>query len=351
MTQGSPIRILFLADTHLGFDLPFRPRIRRRRRGYDFFDNYQAVMNAALQQKVDLVVHGGDLFYRSKFPVELARMAFAPLLRVAKKGLPVYIVPGNHERSSIPFAHLLAHPNIHIFDRPRTFTRLVRGVRVTLVGYPFVRHHIRRDFKNLLRQTGFFDLDTDIRLLCIHQCLEGARVGPVGYTFRYGSDVIKGSELPADLDGVLTGHIHRHQVLTRDLNGKPLSAPVMYPGAIERTSFAEMDEPKGYMILECIPAANRKRYKIRWAFESLATRPMVELVMADTAMTASEMNHWIERSLQDLHPDSIVRIKIFGRVRSAQREILRAASLRRLAPETMNIEAVLVDERRSRCRR
>ena len=136
MTQGPPIRILFLADTHLGFDLPFHPRIQRRRRGYEFFDNYQTVVNAALEQKADLVVHGGDLFYRSKFPVELARMAFAPMLRLAKEGLPVYIVPGNHERSTIPFAHLLAHPNIHIFDRPRTFTRLVRGVHVALAGYP-----------------------------------------------------------------------------------------------------------------------------------------------------------------------------------------------------------------------
>ena len=348
MTQGPPIRIFFLADTHLGFDLPFHPRIRRRRRGYDFFENYQSVMNAALQQKVDLVVHGGDLFYRSKFPVDLARMAFAPIQGLAKEGLPVYIVPGNHERSTIPFAHLLAHPNIHIFDRPRTFVLSVRGVRVALVGYPFVRHHIRRDFIALLRQTGYFDLETDIRLLCIHQCLEGARVGPVGYTFRYGSDVIKGSELPADLDAVLTGHIHRHQVLTRDLNGKPLSAPVVYPGAIERTSFAEMDEPKGYMILEFLPAADRNRYKISWKFKFLPTRPMVELVMADTEMTASELHHWIGRSLQDLHPDSIVRIKVFGRVGSVQREILRAASLRRLAPETMNIEAVLVDERRYR---
>ena len=33
------IRILLIADTHLGFDLPFRPRIKRRRRGLDFFAN------------------------------------------------------------------------------------------------------------------------------------------------------------------------------------------------------------------------------------------------------------------------------------------------------------------------
>ena len=38
------VRILFLADTHLGYDLPFRPRIKRRRRGPEFFaiiDNFR----------------------------------------------------------------------------------------------------------------------------------------------------------------------------------------------------------------------------------------------------------------------------------------------------------------------
>ena len=34
------IRILLIVDTHPGFDLPFRPRIKRRRRGPDFFANF-----------------------------------------------------------------------------------------------------------------------------------------------------------------------------------------------------------------------------------------------------------------------------------------------------------------------
>jgi len=55
------IRILFLADTHLGFDLPFRPRIQRRRRGPEFFANFKRALLPALQGRVDSVVHGGDL--------------------------------------------------------------------------------------------------------------------------------------------------------------------------------------------------------------------------------------------------------------------------------------------------
>ena len=106
------IRILFLADTHLGFDYPFKPRVQRRRRGPDFFRNFDLALQRAHRGEVDLVVHGGDIFYRSKIPARLVEMAFEPLKAVADTGVPVYVVPGNHERSSIPYHILAAHPDI-----------------------------------------------------------------------------------------------------------------------------------------------------------------------------------------------------------------------------------------------
>jgi len=42
------IRVLLLADTHLGFDLPSRPRVDRRRRGPDFFANTRRALGPAL---------------------------------------------------------------------------------------------------------------------------------------------------------------------------------------------------------------------------------------------------------------------------------------------------------------
>jgi hypothetical protein len=51
------IRVLLMADTHLGFDLPLRPRIKRRRRGPDFksqlllsLSNEYAICNAQIQE-------------------------------------------------------------------------------------------------------------------------------------------------------------------------------------------------------------------------------------------------------------------------------------------------------------
>ncbi len=97
------IKVLLLADTHLGFDLPSRPRVKKRRRGPDFFVNTRLALEPALRGRVDLVVHGGDLLYRSKVPARLVAQAIEPLLEVADAGVPVVLVPGNHERSALPY--------------------------------------------------------------------------------------------------------------------------------------------------------------------------------------------------------------------------------------------------------
>ena len=56
------MKILLFADTHLGFDYPIRPRIERRRRGLDFFNNYQTILDTAVTENVDVLLHGGDVF-------------------------------------------------------------------------------------------------------------------------------------------------------------------------------------------------------------------------------------------------------------------------------------------------
>jgi DNA repair protein SbcD/Mre11 len=268
MSAGT-IRVLLVADTHLGFDLPQRPRVERRRRGEDFFASFERALQPALRGEVDLVVHGGDVFFRSKVKPGLVLRAFEPLKRIADAGVPVFVVPGNHERSAIPFPLLAAHPGVHIFDRPRTFTVNVRGADVALAGFPCERLRIRDRFAELVQRTGWEDVPATARLLCLHQSVEGATVGPADYVFRSNPDVIPGRLLPRGFAAVLAGHIHRHQVLTADLSGRRMPAPVFYPGSIERTSSAEDGEVKGYLTMELGADGGGGRVR-SWTFHPLA---------------------------------------------------------------------------------
>jgi DNA repair exonuclease SbcCD nuclease subunit len=336
------VRILFLADTHLGIDLPRRPRIERRRRGHDFFANYERALQAARDLAVDALVHGGDVFYRSRIPASLVQQGFLPLKRLADDGIPVYVVPGNHERSAIPYALLAQHPNIHLFDRPRTFIEEWSGMRVALAGFPSDRNEVRAAFRALLDRTGWQEAEADVKLLCIHQCFEGATVGPQNYTFRSAPDVIRAADLPAGFAAVLAGHIHRHQVLTTDLEGRPLAAPVIYPGSIERTAFAEMGEEKGYVVLELAPggAGGAGGVLETWTFHRLPARPMViEEIRADGA-DGPTMRRLLGEIVGRAAPDAVLRIRVHGVPLPDGFAALRAASVRALAPATMNVEVV-----------
>jgi DNA repair exonuclease SbcCD nuclease subunit len=295
------IRILLIADTHLGFDLPFRPRIKRRRRGPDFFANFEQALMPALKGQVHAVVHGGDILYRSKVPPRLVEMAFEPLKQVADSGTPVYLVPGNHERAAIPHAHLAEHPNIHLFEHPRTFILQTTGGSLALAGFPFVRTGIRKDFLNIVAQTGWQQVKVDGYALCIHQSVDGATVGPGAY------------------------------------------APVFYPGSIERTSFAEKNESKGYLILEFETQNPTAGALKRWTFHELPARPMIQLDLHAVGMQGTEIQAWIQSRLFEIPQDSIVKLKVRGKIPESAMAVFSAPSLRALAPETMNINVTLVD--------
>src|SRR3954464_13297758 len=164
--MSDDIRILLLADSHLGFDLPLEPRVERRRRGHDFLANYALALAPALRGDVDVVVHAGDVFDRSRVAPTVAYQALEPLRRVADLGVPVFIVPGNHERSRLPHLRFASHPGVHVFDGPRTWVIDIKGRSIALAGFPFERE-VRTRFPDLLEQTGWRREPNAVRLLCI----------------------------------------------------------------------------------------------------------------------------------------------------------------------------------------
>ncbi len=333
--MAKQIRILFIADTHLGFDYTFNARIERRRRGNDFFGNYELALQPAFKKKVDIVVHGGDLLFRSKVPSKLVWMAFQPLLKIADLGIPIYLVPGNHERSAIPYELLGAHPLIHIFREPQTYLWQKDDIRFAFSGFPCDRDEVRDNFRSLLSETQWNEVPAEYRFLCLHQAVEGAQVGVQNYTFRYNSDVIKGNDLPPEFTATLTGHIHRAQVLSYDLQGNPLPCPVFYPGSIERTDFAEMNEQKGYYILKIDPQLTPP---LSYEFIELPTRPMFKIEVPASIATEIEMETFIRESVENLPPDAIIKYRFSQSMDISYFPCLHANNMREVIPGTMNYE-------------
>jgi DNA repair exonuclease SbcCD nuclease subunit len=136
--------------------------------------------------------------------------------------------------------------------------------------------------------------------------------------------------------------MHRHQVLRKDLRGRPVAVPFLYAGAIERTSFAEKEERKGYMTID-IEHGDGAKCCARWQFHELPVRPMVQLEIAVNGMDGTGLVSWLKSELAKIPVDSIVQIKAYGQVDGDLPRILRAESMRSLTPKTMNVEIVLAD--------
>lgn len=343
--RGETARLLLIADTHLGIDLPQRPRVDRRRRGHDFYACYERALQPALDGEVDLVIHGGDLLYRSRVHAGLVADAFLLLHRIADAGTAVVLTPGNHERGAIPFPLLAVHPNVHIFHSPRTFRLQIRAMSLALSGFPF-ESHARAAFPTLVQRTRWSAVDADVRLLCIHQAVEGATVGPANFMFRNGDDVVRCTDLPSGFAAILAGHIHRHQVLEFDLDGQPLPAPVIYPGSIERTSFAERGERKGYMLIDVARSTTPGGSLQAAKFVELPARPMLDLRLECATADPAAIRDRARALLSDADPDAVVRLSLTGPHAEGAESHLSAAWLRANAPATMSVKVGVVGRSR-----
>ncbi|NIS82182.1 MAG: metallophosphoesterase [Anaerolineales bacterium] len=330
------IRILLLADTHLGLDFPLNPRVDRRRRGDDFFSNFDRALQPAMDRDVDLVVHGGDLFYRSKVPIVIVQKALEPLVAVAERDVPVFLVPGNHERSKIPLHLWTSHPRIHIFHRPETFYLNLNETSLSVSGFPFIRS-ARDDFALVLDQTRYKEKSADVRILCMHQIVEGAQVGSSNYTFRSGPEVIRGEDVPGDFAAILSGHVHRSQTLRKDLAGQQLKSPVIYPGSVERTSFAECNEVKHYVRLQVTRSEQEGGKIVDLLYEPLPSRPMITLEVTIADADRQTLEEELRSRLADVDPDAVVRVHVHGDIPLALHRVFNAENLRTLAPESVNV--------------
>ncbi|MCF7913387.1 MAG: DNA repair exonuclease [Candidatus Cloacimonetes bacterium] len=318
------IKLTFLSDTHLGFDLPLRTRVQKRRRGEDFFTNTRQVLEQAIAGKSDLIIHGGDLFFRSKIPAQIIDKVYTLLFEYADRGIPIIIVPGNHERSVLPQSILLNHPNLYVFQQAESFEFIIRGEKIIISGFPNIRHEVRAKFVDI--QAGLQIKKQNLNILVMHQAIDGSQI--VGYTFRATPDVVNIHEIDNRYDLVLSGHIHRRQILTNGMQ------PIIYSGSVERTSFQEMSEPKGYYEIEMVKKNTGWRAD-KITFLELNTRPMVDIYL-DEIIDKINWQMLLSDELKKLAEDSIVRLKMQNKTGKFDCSRLTAEKLRVIFPDTMN---------------
>ncbi len=230
------MRILALSDTHFGYVYGNTARARRQSIE-NMFTAFERTLEIAQNKDVELVLHGGDMFNRSKPHKDIISKAYRIIEKFTETGIKFVAIPGNHDKSNLPET-LLSHFNKEIFLVNR-LTRLDYD-EISILAFPFELEDQKGILMKIRGEIGKHPQKSYI-VLC-HQLFDGAMFGPHHYTFRNRKDTLLTQAFPDNARLFISGHIHRSQKLQNDR--------VLYTGSTERTSFMEAIEHKGCLVID-----------------------------------------------------------------------------------------------------
>jgi exonuclease SbcD len=290
-------KILHFADAHIDMANYGRhdPESGLPLRVMDFLKSLDTIVEAAITEKVDLVLFAGDA-YKDRSPAPTFQREWGRrIMRLSRLGIPTLLLVGNHDLSpALGRAHALDNfatlevPNVRVLDRP-TFLgpEDLAGLPLQVIALPWVSYSglVAALGPGSLERTQAYDQliqrlielvhlwleeRIDPRLpvvLAAHCSVQGATYGGER-TVMLGSDLVLPGSLVKDprLDYVALGHIHKPQ----DLN-QGQHPPVIYPGSIERVDFGEAEDEKFYIIAQ----VERGQTRVAWRKLS-GIRPFVD---------------------------------------------------------------------------
>ncbi|MGD2125369.1 MAG: metallophosphoesterase [Desulfobacteraceae bacterium] len=301
------MKFVHTADTHLGFEIirtAQSDKEGRHRRAEWIFKNFVRVTRYATDIEADLFIHSGDLFNKYYIPRERLDDLIWPVLELAEAGIPVLMIPGNHERSQFPFDLFHGAKNVFVFDQPKSLCFTLDAYRVGFAGFPFIREDSRRTFLKALEESEYEGLRADFNILVTHQAFDEAIVGPVDFTFKATRpDTVSRHTIPLDFEYIAAGHIHRYQTLSHPLKPR---LKFVYPGSIQRVSFAEMYEEKGFVEGEIL----NDRVETRFIPLPAWDMEMVEIEAA--GRSSEEIEDAIRAQFWRFREDMVIRFSLTG---------------------------------------
>lgn len=289
-----PVKILHFADAHIDIANYGRhdPETGLPYRVVDFLKSLDSIIDAAIAERVDLVIFAGDA-YKDRNPQPTFQRAWGErMMRLSRAGIATILLIGNHDIAPADYrAHTLqefatlAVPHVFVADKLMVFGPEQLGVPVQVLALPWVtrsRFLARNEMsgkttdeihtaivdriRDGLDKTIANEIDPNLPLIfTAHASIGGATFGSERMVML-GQDLILSKSLVANprFDYVALGHIHKHQ----SLNEQP---PVVYSGSIERIDFGEWREPKGFVLAEV-----ERGKPASWRFVELETRPFYD---------------------------------------------------------------------------
>ena len=290
------MKLLHFADAHIDMANYGRhdPETGLPLRVLDFLKSLDTIVNAAISEKVDMVIFAGDA-YKDRSPAPTFQREWGKrIIRLSQAQIPTLLLVGNHDLSpaagrahAIQEFDTLQVPYVKVLQKPEFLTSSdLWDLPIQVIAMPWVSRSglmaslessasdTKELFSNIeariseLIEGWIEEADKELPLiLTAHASVEGALFGAERMVML-GSDLVLPTSLVKDqrLDYVAMGHIHKPQ----DVN-EGNHPPVIYPGSIERVDFGESKDDKFYIIADIA----RGETKVGWK-KIEGTRPFIE---------------------------------------------------------------------------
>lgn len=280
--------VLHTADTHIGYSQYHRPE-----RADDFIEAFETVIDAAIERSVDAVVHGGDLFQKSRPDVTSLSAVVTQLQRLKDADIPFLMVVGNHDGTQ-------ETQWSEFFETLGIATYLDFGGEdignVTFYGLDYTSHGKRPNLTYQFEESEA----TEHAALVAHGLFE---------PFPYGdwdlNEIV--SESNVSHDAFLLGDDHQHRI-ARIGDG---NAVATYPGSTDRTAADQRDE-RGYNIVEFHDATDSDSGYVDITHETIDTRTFTYV---DIEMEDGDGLDTVQRALNDtsISEGDVVVITLMGK--------------------------------------
>ena len=229
------MKFAHLADTHLGYR-----QYGLFEREKDFYEVFDKVIDKIIEEKVDFVIHSGDLFETAR-PSPMALLTFQKgLLKLKGAGIPMYAIAGNHDvvmrKGSIPPHVIFKKLGLKVISNINP--TYIHG-DIFIAGLPYYPASHRKALKNKLAELSQKATHHDKSILVLHQGIDKY------FKFNYELEM---GEIPDNFDYYALGHIHKY---VNDAYG---NGRLVYPGSGEVWKTSELADykknGKGFVVVD-----------------------------------------------------------------------------------------------------
>lgn len=306
------MKLLHTGDLHIGMInySKLDPETGLESRLLDFFKTLDFMIDTAILEKVDAFLFAGDA-YKTREPSPTQQRGFGERMkRLAKAGIPVVMVVGNHDTpnaegkaNTLDIYSTLEIEGIWVSRKPEILQIPTKSGNLQVLTVPWLH---KEEYKTLgdklLSMYGHINpsASSGPAVLVGHIETEGSSFGSEK-GLAIANDVTIPLSLLTDkkISYAALGHIHKYQILNTD-------PPVIYSGSPERIDFGEEKEEKGFVLVEISDAQKETNYKFISSNARKFLTISVSLKAEDENPTQTILKEIAKHSLDG----SIVRVTI-----------------------------------------